>query len=164
MESLGQPAAWKSGWHDLRRSPTLWVLAGTAALFLVGLGWGLPASDTWDNDGVAPRDFLVAVVETFDKGSLDVAYLHLAPVHLLLLTVLTLPITLVAALASHGTAPAALIHEIIQTRYMTAIAWVARAVNVGMALGHIWALGKAGEELRGPRAGALVAAVTSLNA
>jgi hypothetical protein len=142
----------------------VWVLAGAGVLFAVGLGWGLPASDTWDNDGVAPRDFLVAVAETFDKGSLDVAYLHLAPVHLLLLTVLTLPITLVAALASHGTAPAALIHEIIQTRYMTAIAWVARAVNVGMALGHIWALGKIGAELRGRRAGALVAAITSLNA
>jgi hypothetical protein len=163
MESLAQPPAWKSGWQDLRRSPTLWVLAGTAALFLVGLGWGLPASDTWDNDGVAPRDFLVAVVETFDKGSFDVAYLHLAPVHLLLLTLLTLPITLSAVLGSHGAGPLALVHEIVQTPYMTAIAWVARSVSVAMALAQVWALGKIGEELRGRRAGALVAAVAGLN-
>src|SRR5580658_5737715 len=103
-----------------------WVLAGAASLFVAGLGWGLPASDTWDNDGVAPRDFLVTVAETFDKGSFDVAYLHLAPVHPLLLALVTLPITLVAALASHGTTPAAIVHEIVQARYMTAIAWVAR--------------------------------------
>src|SRR5580698_109180 len=137
MESLAQPPAWKSGWQDLRRSPTLWVLAGTATLFLVGLGWGLPASDTWDNDGVAPRDFLVAVAETFDKSSFDVAYLHLAPVHLVLLTLLTLPITVSAALAAGGIAPDRLVHEFIQTPYMTAIAWVARGANVGMALGHV---------------------------
>jgi hypothetical protein len=140
-----------------------WVLAGAASLFVAGLGWGLPASDTWDNDGVAPRDFLVAVAETFDKGSFDVAYLHLAPVHLVLLALLTLPITLAAIARSHGTAPIALVQEIIQTPYMTAIAWVARAVTVAMALGHVWALGKIGEELGGRRAGALVAVVTGLN-
>src|SRR5580658_1706583 len=140
-----------------------WVLAGAASLFVAGLGWGLPASDTWDNDGVAPRDFLVAVAETFDKGSFDVAYLHLAPVHLVLLMLLTLPITLLAALRSHGAGPLALVHEIVQTPYMTAIAWVARSVSVTMALAQVWALGKIGEELRGRRAGALVAAVAGLN-
>jgi hypothetical protein len=163
MESPGRRPLWKGGWHDLGRSPTPWVVAGAGVLFVLGLGWGLPASDTWDNDGVAPRDFLVAVAQTFDKSAFDVAYLHLAPVHLLLLALLTLPITLSATLASRGTGPVGLVHELLQPSYMTVIAWVARFVSAAMALGHVWALGKIGEELRGRRAGALVAAVTSLN-
>jgi hypothetical protein len=130
----------------------------------VGLGWGLPASDTWDNDGVAPRDFLVAVTQTFDKGPFDFAYLHLAPVHLVLLALLTLPVTVSALLAAHGTTPDAIVHQIIQVPYMTVIAWIARGVSVAMALGNVWALGKIGEELRGRRAGTLVAAVAGLNA
>src|ERR1700678_4805395 len=97
----------------LAGSPLPWVLMGCACLYCVGLGWGLPASDTWDNDGVAPRDFLVAVAETFDKGPFDVAYLHLAPVHLVLLTLLTLPVTLSAVLGSHGGGALALVHEIV---------------------------------------------------
>jgi hypothetical protein len=145
-------------------SPLVWVVLGSGVLYGVGLGWGLPASDTWDNDGVAPRDFLVAVAQTFDKQGFDFAYLHLAPVHLVLLAILTLPVTLAAVIAAHGSAPAALVHEMIQTPYMTAIAWIARLVTVAMALGHVWALGKIAEELRGRRAGLLVAAVAGVNA
>jgi hypothetical protein len=140
------------------------ALLCSAALFVVGLGWGLPASDTWDNDGVAPRDFLVAVAQTFDKGPFDFAYLHLAPVHLVALALLTLPVTLSALAAAHGTTPDAIVHQIIQVPYMTVIAWIARGVSVAMALGNVWALGKIGEELRGRRAGTLVAAVAGLNA
>ena len=145
------------------RSPLAWVLAGVLTLFLVGLGWGLPASDPWDNDGVAPRDFLVAVAQTFDKDGFDFAYLHLAPVHLVLLALLTLPISLTALSSAGGTSPDAVIHAFIQTRYMTPIAWVARAVSVAMALGAVLALAKVGEELRGRRAGALVAAACGTN-
>jgi hypothetical protein len=144
-------------------SPLAWTLAGMLTLFLVGLGWGLPASDPWDNDGVAPRDFLVAVAQTFDKDRFDFAYLHLAPVHLVLLALLTLPISLAALSSAGSTAPQALIHTFIQTRYTTPIACVARAVSVAMALGVVIALAKVAEELRGRRAAALVAAACGTN-
>jgi hypothetical protein len=168
MESPGERNPRERGWRArvgfVARSPLSVVLVGVGLLFVVGLGWGLPASDTWDNDGVAPRDFLVAIAETFAKGSFDVAYLHLAPVHLALLALVTLPITIAAALTSHSTSPAALIHTFIQPATMTAIAWVARSVSVFMAIGQVWALGKVGETIRGQRAGVLVATVAGVNA
>lgn len=139
-------------------------MVGLAALFTVGLGWGLPASDGWDNDGAAPRDFLVSVAQTFAKQDFDVAYLHLAPLHCVLLAVATLPVTLTALLSAGSTAPELVVHALIQTPYMTAIAWIARGVTVSMALGTIYALAKVGEELQGRRAAAFVAAGCGLNA
>jgi hypothetical protein len=146
------------------RSPLAWVLAGAFVLFAVGLGWGLPGSDPWDNDGVAPRDFLVAVAQTFDKDHFDFAYLHLAPVHLVLLAIVTLPVSLVALVTAGGTAPDHVVRTFIEMRFMTPIAWIARGVSVAMALGVVLALAKVGEELRGRRAGVLVAAACATNA
>jgi hypothetical protein len=146
------------------RSPLAWTLSGVLTLFVVGLGWGLPASDPWDNDGVAPRDFLVGVAQTFAKDGFDFAYLHLAPLHLVLLAALTLPTSLTALRAAGGTDPETLIHTFIQPRYMTPIAWIARAVSVAMAIGVVLALARVAEELRaGRRAGALVAAACGTN-
>ena len=149
---------------DAARSPLAWVLVGLAGLFATGLGWGLPGSDSWDNDGAAPRDFLVSVAQTFAKQGFDVAYLHLAPLHCALLAVATLPVTIAALASAPSTAPDAVVQTLIQTRYMTANAWIARSVCVAMALGTVYALAKIGEELQGRRAGAIVAATCGLNA
>jgi hypothetical protein len=40
---------------QLARAPMTWILATVVALHVLGLSWGLPGSDGWDNDGVAPR-------------------------------------------------------------------------------------------------------------
>src|SRR5580700_8980565 len=72
------------------RSPLAWLLLGGFALHAVGIGWGLPASDGWDDDGVAPRDFLVGAYMTYRTSH----YFTYPPVHLVLLTILTLPVTL----------------------------------------------------------------------
>ncbi len=146
------------------RSPVAWVLAAVLVLHGIGLGWGLPASDTWDNDGVAPRDFLVAVSQTFDKSGFDVAYLHLAPVHLLLLGLLTLPVSVTALLAAPSIAPEQIIHQIIQTPYMTVIAYIARTVSLLMSIGVVWAVSQVAREVYSQRAAVCVAAVGGLNA
>jgi hypothetical protein len=132
----------------LGTSPLAWTLAGVLVLFALGLGWGLPASDPWDNDGVAPRDFLVAVSQTFARDRFDFAYLHLAPLHLLLLTVLTAPVTLPALASAGSTSPDVLVRVFIDPRVATPIAWVARAVSVAMGVGVVLALAKVAEELR----------------
>jgi hypothetical protein len=164
MRRLGGLFASAGGWRASLSSPLAAPLACSAVLFLVGLGWGLPASDTWDNDGVAPRDFLVAVAQTFDRGPFDVAYLHLAPVHLLLLALWTLPVAITAIVRAPGFAPDAVVHEIIQVPYMTLIALLARALTAAMALGHVWALARIGQEIRGRRAAFFVALVSGMNA
>ncbi len=142
------------------RRPMVWILAAILVLRVVGIGWGLPGSDGWDNDGVAPRDFLAGLVETFTPGK----YYTYPPVHLLLLGVLTSPITVVALVKAPALAPAEVIGEILKVPYMTAAAYVARAISALMSIGIAWAMGKIGEELRGERAGGCVALVCGLNA
>jgi hypothetical protein len=137
------------------RSPATWILAALAVLRLLGIAWGLPASDGWDNDGVAPRDFLPGLVDSFTPGH----FYTYPPLHLALLAVVTAPITLVAAWRAPSLTPAALVHHFIQVPYMTSFAVVARLVTVAMSLGMTAALARIAEVCWGRRAGwlALVA-------
>lgn len=149
----GLVAAW-------RRSPYGWILLGALLLRLAGLGWGLPASDGWDDDGVAPRNFLVGVVQTYQPG----AFFTYPPLHMLILTVLTLPGTLLAIMQAQSLAPHDVIQAFIQIPYMTGFAIVARAVSVGMSLGVIYVAGRMAELAGGRRAGLFAAAACALNA
>jgi hypothetical protein len=130
-------------------SPVTWVLVGLAALRVAGIGWGLPGSDGWDNDGVAPRDFLPGLVESFTPGH----FYTYPPLHLALLALLTAPITAIGLLRAPGLGPAVLVQHFIQVPYMTAFAYVARAVTVAMSLGMTLALARIAETCWGRRAG-----------
>lgn len=140
--------------------PLGWVLVASGLLRAVGIGWGLPASDGWDNDGIAPRDFLAGLVETFTPGH----HFTYPPFHLLLLGLVTSPATIVALARAHSTAPHDVVAEIIKVPYMTVIAFVARAVCLAMSVGLTWAVAKMAEELRGPRAGVCAAAACAVSA
>jgi|HubBroStandDraft_1064217.scaffolds.fasta_scaffold06613_2 hypothetical protein len=141
-------------------SPLGLILCGVLVLHAVGLAWGLPSTDGWDDDGVAPRDFLVGVVRTFTPGD----YYTYPPLHVLILAALTMPVWAVGVIVAPSLSPPALIHEFLNVPCMTAFALVARLVAVTMSLGVVYALAKVGEELRGPRAGLAVAVVVGLNA
>jgi hypothetical protein len=142
------------------RSPLVWLLAGTLVLHLVGIGWGLPASDGWDNDGVAPRDFLAGLVETVSPGR----FYTYPPVHLVLLALLTAPVTVVALVHAPSLAAADVVHEILGAVYMTPIAYAARCVSVAMSLAMVWCIARITEELCGERAGCCAAAFVAVNA
>jgi hypothetical protein len=137
------------------RSPLGAILAVALLARLVGLGWGLPASDGWDDDGVAPRDFLTGVIDTY-------AWTHHAtypPLQLILLTIATAPIWIAALIRAPSLAPAALVTTFIQVPTMTALTVVARALTITMSLGLLWNVARIGETLRGSRrAGAWTAA------
>jgi len=141
------------------RSPLTWILIACAVPRIVGIGWGLPASDGWDNDGVAPRDFLAGLVETFSPGH----YFTYPPFHLLVLGVLTCPITAIALAHAHSLSPHDVVSEILRVPYMTSIAYIARAVSVVMSLGIIYAVAKITETIRGPQAGYCAAAACGLD-
>jgi hypothetical protein len=121
----------------------VWILAIIGIFHVVGIGWGLPASDGWDNDGVAPRDFLPGLGATFTPGH----YYTYPPVHLALLALVTSPITIVGFLRapSHGVTDVVL--ELIKVPYMTAIAYVARLVSCGMSLAIALFLGRIAQEI-----------------
>jgi hypothetical protein len=143
------------------RTPIGRVLAAALLLRLTGLTWGLPASDGWDDDGVAPRDFLIGAMETFWPGH----HTTYPPLHLLLLTIATAPIWIAALLGAPSLAREAVVQAFIQVPTMTAMTVVSRAITVGLSIGLLWNVAKIGEELRGSaRAGCWTAAACGVNA
>ncbi len=145
---------------EIVRSPLAWILLATALLYAPGLGWGLPATDGWDNDGVAPRDFLVGLLETFTPGR----FATYPPVHLGILGLLTAPVTITGLVNAPSLAPPDVVREMLSTAYMTPIAYVARATSLAMAVGIVYALARIGEALGGRRAGRCVAVAAAANA
>ncbi|MCL2724038.1 MAG: hypothetical protein FWD69_06330 [Polyangiaceae bacterium] len=115
-------------------------------LHACGIFWGMPASDAWDNDGIAPRDFLPGLAETFAPGS----YFTYPPLHLAILAVLTLPVTLVAVVRAKSMSVPDVLSEIVAPSYMTMMAMTARFVALGMSLVIIVALAKIAHEIAPP--------------
>ncbi len=126
-----------------------WILVVVGVVHLVGIGWGLPGSDGWDNDGVAPRDIFPGLAATFTPGQ----YYTYPPVHLALLAIVTLPIVLVAAVRAPSLALGDLIAELLKVPYMTAISYVARSVSLLMSLGVVLFLARLAEEIRAAQLG-----------
>jgi hypothetical protein len=144
----------------VRSSPLAWILIAAFALHIVGIGWGLPASDAWEDDGIAPRDFLVGTYETYLPGH----FFTYPPVHLLGLSLLTSPAWGVALARAPSFAPSDVIGTMIQPGTMTILTLVARFVSELMAIGIIYFLAKLAEEVWGRRASLLVALVIAVMA
>ena len=104
-----------------------------AVLHGVGLSWGMPSSDAWDNDGVAPRDIIPGLVATFSPGD----YYTYPPLQLAIVGVLTLPVTILAVVNAGTTSVPAVIQEIVKPPYMTAITMTARTVTLLMSIGIV---------------------------
>jgi 4-amino-4-deoxy-L-arabinose transferase-like glycosyltransferase len=143
----------------LSRSPLLWILLAAAGLRLAGLFWGLPASDGWDDDGFAPRNFLTALALTWKPG----AYFTYPPLHALLLAVPAFPVA--GWVLAH--APSLSQHDVIATitraPYMTYFALLGRLVSLVMSLGIIWCVAEMARRAAGARAGLLAAIACTLN-
>jgi hypothetical protein len=127
-------ADFKSIW----RHPLFWILAAAGGLRLAGLFWGLPASDGWDDDGFAPRNFLTALALTYKPGS----YFTYPPLHAVLLALLSAPGIVIALLQVPSFHQADVIGEFTKPGYMSFFALVGRLVSLGMSLGIIWAVGE----------------------
>ncbi|MDB4944206.1 MAG: hypothetical protein JWP97_3740 [Labilithrix sp.] len=122
------------------------VLLVAAVLHGVGISWGLPASDAWDNDGVAPRDFLPGLADTYSPGH----FYTYPPLHLALLAVLTLPVLLLAIARADAPTVKSVLGVILGAPYMTTMALVARATSLLMSLGIIVTLALVAAELVPP--------------
>ena len=142
------------------RSPLFWILCAATILRLAGIAWGLPASDGWDDDGIAPRNFLVGIAQTYAPGS----YFTYPPLHMILLTILTAPGWIIALFNAPSLRQHDVITELIQVPYMTFFAVVARLVSVSMSVGTIYLIGRMTETIGGRRAGLFAAATCALNA
>lgn len=136
---------WRRALHAVGALPLHFrlVLFVIALLHVVGISWGMPASDAWDVDGVAPRDFLPGLVSTYTPGD----YYTYPPLQLAILALLTAPVSISAVLHAKSTAPADVVREIIEPKYMTAMTVTARFVAMLMSLGIVIALSLVAAEL-----------------
>ncbi|MDB5740228.1 MAG: hypothetical protein JWP16_1268 [Alphaproteobacteria bacterium] len=141
------------------REPLFWILLAAAALRLTGLFWGLPASDGWDDDGFAPRNFLTALALTWKPG----AYFTYPPLHALLLALPGLPVAAWALAHAPSLSQHDVIAEITRPQYMTYFVVVARLVNIAMSLGIIWTIGMMTMIVAGRRASLFAAGACALN-
>ncbi|HKQ09857.1 MAG TPA: hypothetical protein VJS85_01595 [Rhizomicrobium sp.] len=128
----------QSLFQSLARNPLVWILAAAAGMRLAGLFWGLPASDGWDDDGFAPRNFLTALALTYKQG----AYFTYPPLHAIFLALPTLPGILLALLHTPSFHQADVIAEFTKPGTMTFFAVTARLVNLALSLGVIWCVGE----------------------
>lgn len=148
-------------WSGFALPRWLWsVLLIAAILRLIGLGWGLPSTDGWDSDGIAPRDFLAGIVLTYKSGS----YYTYPPLHLMLLAALTAPGWLIGLCEAPTLGQADLINEFIKVPYMTFFAWVARLVSVTMSVGTVYCVARMARLVDGELASAIAALIAALNA
>jgi hypothetical protein len=148
------PAAWK----DLRPAERL-VLAAFALAIAVGFTWGLPGSSTWAVDSISPRSCgLGAIVETYWPGHFHTY----PPLHMALLTVVSLPWVALAALRA-GTGREDLGGELIKPLYMTGTEVGARVVAAAMALAIVWSTIRWWTRIDGRRTGIGAGIVVALN-
>lgn len=124
------------------------VLVGALVLHGIALGWGLPSSDAWDNDGVAPRDVLPGLVETFAPGK----HYTYPPLQLLIVALASLPASLVALARAKSFAQADVVAAFLDVRVMTTITVVARALALAASLGIVLAMGELARLLAGSAA------------
>lgn len=143
----------------LARNPLVWILAAAAGMRLAGLFWGLPASDGWDDDGFAPRNFLTALALTYKQG----AYFTYPPLHAIFLALLTWPGIVLALLQAPSLHQADVIAEFTKPGLMTFFAVTARLVNLALSLGIIWCVGEMARLVAGRRAGLFAAGACALN-
>lgn len=141
------------------REPLFWILLAAAGLRLTGLFWGLPASDGWDDDGSAPRNFLTALALTWKPG----AYFTYPPLHALLLALPSLPVAAWALAHAPSLSQHDVIAEITKPVYMSYFSVVARLVSVAMSLGIIWTISEMTRLMAGRRAGLFAAGACALN-
>ena len=153
----------KVNWRDLKapallRSPWFWILAAAAVLRLTGLAWGMPASDGWDDDGFAPRNFLTALALTWKPGS----FFTYPPLHAIALAIPSLPMAIIALLHAPSLTQSGVVGEITKPVYMTYFAGTARLINLVMSLGIIACAGQMARQISGARAGLFAAAACAL--
>jgi len=138
------------------------VVARIALLFalseLVTLGWDLPGSHGWDNDGVAPRDFFGGLANNLAPG-----HAHRYPLlHYLVLAVPSLPVLVVTALAGPLTADAVR-ERILSVPSMTALSIVAKLVAAAMATLSLVVLARIVRRTAGQRAARFAAVFVATN-
>ncbi len=152
----------KSKVLDIVKEPISYILLFCMIIFPVGILWGLPNSETWLSDSLAPFHPLIGLSKGFSYG-----YYHKYPlVHQLLLALLNIPV-LVAALINSNPFEGLQLFKflvLIQTPpYATALILIDRIVSLIMAVGLVYIVYLSSKKLFGKRPAFFTALIVSLN-
>lgn len=143
----------------LLRHWAFWPLALALTLRLVAIGWGLPATDGWDNDGVAPRDVFPGLAASFTPGE----YYTYPPLHLAVLAVLSSPVAAWGYFSTPGHALPDVVRTMLAPGPMTALALIARFVALVLSLATTWLVGDLARRTHGERAARAAAFAGAVN-
>ncbi|MGB5283879.1 MAG: glycosyltransferase family 39 protein, partial [Polyangiales bacterium] len=138
-----------------------WIVAVFALSQLVAIGWDLPGSYGWENDGIAPRDFFAGIAINLTPGQG-----HRYPMfHNLLIGLLSIPILLPAALSAESWTLPALMEQILTVPTMTGVSIVSKLVGLLMACVALLVIARIGRRTVSVEAGrwAAVWAATCLS-
>ena len=138
-----------------------WIVAVFALSQLVAIGWDLPGSYGWENDGIAPRDFFAGIAINLTPGQG-----HRYPMfHNLLIGLLSIPILLPAALSAESWTLPALMEQILTVPTMTGVSIVSKLVGLLMACVALLVIARIGRRTVSAEAGrwAVVWAATCLS-
>jgi hypothetical protein len=135
--------------RGLGEDPALAKLALVYALAQLSVvGWDQPNALGWENDGVAPRDFLRGVADNLAWG-----HAHRYPLfHNLVLLVLCAPVLLAFALGGRWSLAAAS-ERVLSVACMTAVSLVIKLVHVAMGCGLLLLTARLARRLFGITAG-----------
>jgi len=138
-----------------------WILIVFILSQLVAIGWDLPGSYGWENDGIAPRDFFAGIAINLTPGQG-----HRYPLfHNLVLGVLCIPILLPAAVSAESWTLPALMDQVLTVPVMTGCSLVAKLLSMAMACVSLVVLARIARRTVSARAGrwAAVWAATCLS-
>lgn len=138
-----------------------WIIVAFAISQLLAMGWDLPGSYGWENDGIAPRDFFGGIGVNLTPGQG-----HRYPLfHNLLLGILSLPVLLPAALRGGEWSIPALKAQMLTVPTMTGVSIIAKGLGLAMACISILFLARIARRTVNARAGrwAAIWAATSLS-
>lgn len=148
---------------EYAKKPIVWILALNAAVYLTGLCWGLPSSEDWHSDSLAPYYPLLGLSQGFSFG-----YLNKYPlVHQMLLALLNIPVAVAAFINSNPTEGLSLSKFLMLIRspeYASVLTFTDRFVSVLMGLGIVYWMYRCAKELFGECVGWLTALLLTFDA
>jgi hypothetical protein len=125
---------------------------------LFTVGWDLPGSHGWENDGIAPRDLFGGIAENLTPG-----HGHRYPLlHYLVLGVASLPVLLAAVLAGPLSGDA-IRERVLSVPCMTGISLIAKLIAVAMACLALVTLARIVRRTFSERAGRLAVLFAATN-
>lgn len=135
------------------------VRAGFVVGSLAVVGWDLPSSFSWENDGLAPRDIFAGIGENLRPGH---AFRY-PLLHPMLLGLLCLPVLLPAAAEVASASFTDLRAAVLAPGVMTTCTLIGRAVAIAAAIIALGSLGRITTRLAGRAAGRWAEAFAATN-